>query len=716
MRKGNQRSSASYRPMPNSRRFWLHAEHCYTEEELRFRETVIQTRAHSGIHPDYLSNPSSWFAPSDQALSNQNEHSWFYANAYHPRHVLTRLDFHVQPVDGQRLQWPSIYNLMRQVGNYLLRRNEGLPNEHLNQPMNYVLLDINFMLKGLSQNPNIAQVQGQLALVNRYVRTIESNTSPLIGSDRLFLSDFRDVIDEEIHPQLQQAMDSQQLQEHLKQLSRAVRQVSFERNLVLHFALHKNRVLPHPYEYAAAPPEDLAANPVHAARVCGQQPLDLAPSGIATRQELQPQAELSLDARTLSHCTHFSLVSKEHEITAQYAVAISDLDNLERFQEIISEVVKLLGPAGEVYTVHRFREQMLHLLRQLNHFLEGSSVPIEKIIKENTKAYHKAIQDQQDLSSWQRIFTSDKEELQQYIDNQDTLARFPAGIPELALSRRIAQENTNTIIGRLSQPQTSGSSVNKVVSQVQELTALLGSMDHWINYQHKGLQASAINPRPSKEPDTITVASKQYAILINPTSSTSTALPVQATTANPQVKAPPIQGPTPARSNSAFFQAPPMSPAVFCSPLDVNCQQQCPIEGNIARALLIGAALALPFLALLFLYKRANEKEQSSALQKRTSSKESKAKFKRTLEQVESLIAQIRGYEADSESDWSASYCLYLEDYQRLKSEYLRGHYDLEQIEENLADLQYVFDDVCLQNSEPLLKPDVGFRSVPKPI
>lgn len=130
---------ASYKSTPHQNRFWLSSETCYTEQELAFREWVIKVRANSGIHSDFLNNPSSWFADTNQALININENTWFFANSYKPRQVLSRDDFHVQPIDSQRLHWPMLYELMQEVGDYLLIRNSKLPENHLNQPINYVL-------------------------------------------------------------------------------------------------------------------------------------------------------------------------------------------------------------------------------------------------------------------------------------------------------------------------------------------------------------------------------------------------------------------------------------------------------------------------------------------------------------------------------------------------------------------------------------------------
>lgn len=106
----------SYRAMPDRSRFWVYSEHCYTSDDLDFRDWIIKTRTNSGIHPDYLSTPSSWFTEENQALINVYPNSWLFSAAFKPRHLLTREDFHVQPIDGLRLNWPPLYDLMQKVG------------------------------------------------------------------------------------------------------------------------------------------------------------------------------------------------------------------------------------------------------------------------------------------------------------------------------------------------------------------------------------------------------------------------------------------------------------------------------------------------------------------------------------------------------------------------------------------------------------------------
>lgn len=477
----------SYQPQQHQSRFWVHSESCYTEEELEQRTLILKTRSNSGIHPDYLSNPSSWFADDSQALINVYEHSWFYSNAFRTRHVLTRDDFHVQPIDGQRLQWTTLYDLMQKTGDYLLLRNQALPQTHLNQPMNFFLLDLNHILKGISQNPNIKQTREQLEHVTRYVRTIEKNISPFAGSDRLFLANFRSLIDDEIHPQLTHKIESQLLKDRLGELSKTIEQLSTERNRILHFALNTNQVNPHPYTFAIDKPADLKAYPTQAVKECGK---------ISTAVVENPISVLQLTSEELKDCPNFQLINMQGKVLDHYAKAITDLNELNQFQKVITQTMNLLEQAGEVYTVFQFKEQLSLLLKQIEHFIDESSIHIEEIIHANTLAYHKAIHEEQNLSFLKKWLTSEPKKLNTFIENQDTLAQFPSTTADLTKTNQVLKQQVNYVIGHLNGPKVKNTDFVTLAGQAQELNELMESMHRWITFQYtlKGLE-------PPKEPD-----------------------------------------------------------------------------------------------------------------------------------------------------------------------------------------------------------------------
>ena len=513
---------------------------------------------HSGIDPDYLNNPSSWFAEEEQALVTVYPDSWFYSPAFKTRHIPSLDEFHVQPIDGYRLQWPALYDLMQQVGDYLLLRNEQLPPEHLNQPVNFFLLDVNNILKGISQNANIAQVQKQLELLTRYVRTIEKYISPLIGSDRLFMANVREVIDDEIQPLLSHMIESQLLHERLNELQKIIKQVSTERNRILHYALNVNEVNHHAYDFSVSKRGELSHFPTQAAKECGHSNSELMAKSAPT---------VHLTAGKLKKCPDFELISMNDDVLNHYAKAISDLNELERFQKVITQIMDLLGQAGEVYTIHQFREQMILLLKQIDGFLDESAQHIDAILRANKNAYHQAIDSEQNLSFFKKIFSDEKAKLHTYIKNQDTLAQFPSSSPELDKTNKAFKEHVNQVITHLSQAKMKESSFEAITGQVQELEYLMNSMNQWV-HEIKGL--------PPSPP-----------IQLISTSST------RATT-QPTVIPLGI-----AHNNNMFFTDSPtaVAPTPFCSDEDPLCTPSS-YQNNVAY---LGLFALIP-LAVIFLY------------------------------------------------------------------------------------------------------------------
>ncbi|HHM0577226.1 TPA: Dot/Icm T4SS effector RavR, partial [Legionella pneumophila] len=369
---------------------------------------------------------------------------------------------------------------MQKVGDYLLLRNKELPPEHLNQPMNFVLLDVNNILKGLSQNNNIQQVKEQLESVTRYLRTIEKNISPLIGSDRLFLANFRKTVDTKIHPHLDHMLETQLLRDKLGELSKDIRKLSSERNRILHYALNANSVNPHSYEFELDKISDSASYPTQAAKHCAQKSNELV---------VDPLPILHLTKEQLSDCPHFKLITMKDEILDHYAKAVSDLNELERFQKVIQEIMDLLGQAGEVYTVHQFKHQMQSLLTQIDSFIDASSEHIDEIIDANTQAYHKAIQEEQNLPFWKNWLTNEKEKLKIFIKNQDTLSQFPSSSSDLKKTNKALKTRVNEVVSHLNQPKLKETSFEAIAGQTQALNKLMLSMHDWMKIQHelKGL-------------------------------------------------------------------------------------------------------------------------------------------------------------------------------------------------------------------------------------
>ncbi len=649
---------ASYRPIPHKNRFWLYSENCYTEEDLALREWILKARANSGIDADYLTNPSSWFAEDQQALLNVYENAWFYSNAFKTRHVLSRDDFHVQPIDSQRLQWPGLYDLMQNVGDYLLIRNQDLPPEHLNQPMNYVFLDINFILKGLSQNPNIGQVKEQLEILTRYVRTIEKNISPTVGSDRLFMANFRRIIDDKITPKLTHLIDTQLLKERLGELSKSIKKASTERNRILHFALNINPVNPHPYDFSTPALGDSTAYPTQVAKNCG-----------SSNQEISTELSsiLRLTVEQLKACPNFNLISMDEEILTHYADAVSDLNELDRFQNVISQVMDLLNQAGEVYTVYQFKEQMLTLLNQIEGFIDNSSHHIEAIIHANTQAYHKAIEVEQNLSLWQKWLTTEQEKLKNFIKNQDSLAQFPSTTSDLSKTNNALKGQVIEVSRHLNQPEIKKITFDGLAERAQELNKLMLSMHQWIKIQHeiKGLEA----PQPPK-PLKLLPRSKPRSKTMIPSSSP-----------------PPITFFT---VGSDSFVVTPSPPPALCAANNNECSiKSIQPESTQNGLVYLGLVTLIPIsLIVLYLIMNRNNKTQESVVMG------TREEFEQIKVNFDDLITIIKGMEFAEDRDFSAGYELLISECQELCVKATQhGNYDVQALKELYEELDFFYQE-----------------------
>jgi hypothetical protein len=672
------KNSASYEPIHQQSRFWIHSEACYTEQELNQRSGILKARAQSEIHPDYLTNPSTWFAEDSQALINAYENSWFFSNAFKTRHVLTQDDFHVQPIDSQRLQWPSLYDLMQKTGDYLLVRNQKLSQEHLNQPINFFLLDLNNILKGLSQNPNIKQTQEQLEHLTRYVRTIEKGISPFVSTDRLFLANFRNFIDDEVHPYLVHKIESQLLRDRLGELLKTIKQLSTDRNRILHFALNINPVNPHPYTFAIEQPDNLIAYPTQAVKKCGK---------MGTEMIDNPMSALKLTIEQLRDCPNFQLINMQADILDHYANAISNLNELDQFQHVISQTIDLLGQAGEVFTVHQFKEQLSLLLRQIDFFIDSSSHHINEIISANSEAYHKAIQDKQNLPFLKQWLGSEREKLATFIRNQDTLAQFPSTKADLAKTTQAVQEHVSHVFVHLSKPKIKETDFAALSGQATELNALINSMHHWIKIQYElqGLE-------PPKTPETLKLLPEPQ---LDSQNRRQTAKPESLAF---QLKPRPSSISTPAKSN--FFYAPPSSehsipapPAI--APASENEGGRIIKPQSFVDNFYLGSIALVP-IGILALYLLYNYRNKSEVKTKRASSKE---EFEKMKEQLDDLITEIQRVKDKNNQATTERLEFFMETYDQLNKKALAEHYDIEELKELYDDIDYFYKEYYEEKS-----------------
>ncbi|KTD18699.1 Uncharacterised protein [Legionella lansingensis] len=489
-----------YRPMPSQSRFGLvfgvlHNEACYTPEELEYRARVLRARASSGLDSDLLQTSNSWFSSNqDAAFVNINEQSWFFSAEYQPREGITTEAFHIPLIESQRLHWPELGTMTRVIGDYLLLRNSNLAADHLNQPMNYVLLDVVQMLNRLSKIENPEHVANQLQLLHNYLRAVEIHTSPTIGSDRLFLADCRRTF-ERHQTKIENQIHSRQLKAQIHKVQQQLTQVAELRHTVLHFALIDQPVNAHPYweHFASHQPQlnSKAEFPTLAAKNCATHHADEV-TKIDEKNTEHKLVALELSAKTLDHCQDFKFVDNlPGTVKKAYSDSLVDLQEILRFQGILDQLQQLFDQAGEVFTIIQFREQMLGLLQNIEKFIQDSHQTIVQVLEANANIYHQSIQAKQDLQWWEKLLTDRQKKIDDFINNQDNLARFDVTLPDLHKASKDLFQQVNQAMNYLTQQAGEKKQLELISSTRGLVQQLMNSMHAWIGrqYELKGLSA-----------------------------------------------------------------------------------------------------------------------------------------------------------------------------------------------------------------------------------
>lgn len=488
-----------YQPMPYRARFGVfgslvYQESCYTDQELRLRLQILKARAASGIDPELLKTDNCWFSEaSDHALTNTNANAWILADAYQPIHIINRNDFHIGLFNSQRVNWEGLSTLGRVIGDYLLLRNAALPDQHLNQPMNYLLLDLVRMLKTLA-GENAGYTLEQLKFTGIYLRQVESLLQSETGSDRLFLAETRRTIEMTLIRDIENKLASQRFKSHTEQVQRRLRHIAELRHAVLHFVLTENEVNSHPFlEYFENPDKHPASStkfPTLAAKACviPKDHKQLADSSQS------PPEQYQLILKQLNDCPDFKLIANLPDNIEQiYTQGLTDLQEMIRFNSILDQLSVLLDQAGEVITLIQFREQILTLLQQMERFIQRSHTGIIELIEVNEHRYFQFIQAKQNLHWWEKISGAKQKVIDTFIANQDNLARFKATEADLRQANIEFLQESSLVTNHLQQQASLASQENLVTSARDQIDALMDSIHLWINqrYQSEGLAIEA---------------------------------------------------------------------------------------------------------------------------------------------------------------------------------------------------------------------------------
>lgn len=471
-----------YRPMPAVSRFgiksWLfHDESCYTGEELQLHRQLLQIREKSGIHPDILFTDNNWFNP-DQAFITINPDSWVLPRLLKPGKSITSMDFHIPLLENTRLKWTILSTMMRNIGDYLIIRNQDLPATLLNQPLNYVLLDLVQILKHLADKDNAEFVEQELKQVVRYLRAIEIEISPMAGSDRLFLADSRRKIETEVLPEIQAWLQTQFFKTRLPQIKNHLQDIAEQRHTLLHFSLTKVRANEHPYlEYFINPPEALqkdTAFPTMTAKAC---------ASIKLRQEKAlPALEFAPEA--LRNCPGFKYIEElPNSVIDAYGQALSDIQEILRFQEILDNLIQVIDKTGEIFAIARFREEILLLMQEIEAFIRLSQQAITTIQDTNSILYHQTIHQKKELRTYEKLLTNKESQLDEFIKNQDNLARFPVNPAELTKKEQTLMLHVNQFMLELKERGNALQQLHMLEETRVAAQQLMESMHHWIDDQ-----------------------------------------------------------------------------------------------------------------------------------------------------------------------------------------------------------------------------------------
>nr|HAT8714328.1 hypothetical protein [Legionella jordanis] len=688
----------NYRSMPAQSRFgyvfgFFHDESCYTTDELQFRIKILNLRANSGLDADLLQTDNSWFASDEAAFINVNEHSWVLNAEFRPRHALSRDDFHINLIDSNRLQWPELGTMTRVIGDYLLLRNANLEAQHLNQPMNYVLLDVTQILRRLSMSENADYVKQQLQLLQNYLRAVEIHTSPVKGSDRLFLTDCRQSM-ENHQASIENHIQSRQLKTQIHQIQQELNRIGELRHTILHFALSEQEVNPHPYwEHFASQPQNMASQvefPTLAAKNCAQRNVDELSERAENPAKSSQVIELELSPKTLSDCRDFKFVSNLPEDVQQaYSDSLVDLQEILRFEGIVDQLLQLFDKAGEVFTIVQFREQMQALLLNIEQFIQRSHQNIMHVIEMNAILYQQFIQDKQNLSWWEKLMTQRQHKIDSFINNQDNLARFDVTQSNLLLASKKLFKQIKQVITHLEQQAAESKQLQLMSSTRNLVEQLIDSMHAWMKRQHqlKGL------PLPKKPefrklaaPDEKRECEKKNNSEVIRTSRGDYRMVNKEQTSTANRLTPSFQ------FWSSTYSAPEAqmlcSHESGCPILPEHSSEQSPASNsfnNVSAHLLIGLIILLPvaFLALKGLYAPSPQK---------LIHKGEKSGFKALQVKTADLISVLQNQVNESNDPYAIEVLdALLEDYSALMNERKQGRFPnakLQELYENLINFR----------------------------
>lgn len=462
---------------PYQRRYYfswlLGGEDGYTSEEMQQRSTIRELRLASPLLEEVQDSRFEWFREDKQALINIYEDSWFFRACFKPRETLKSDSFASHLLRHDVVSWPELGKFVLELGDYLIIRNQNLPPEHYNQPMNYVLMDIRSILERLASIKDEQRLLLGLKPLRAYIAGIERLISPASGGDHIFLTDLRSSLyrQEKIFAA---RVSRQSIHRELEKIQHTIQNLAQQLHAMLHFSFARQLVNAHPHieflETDLLKENDLLLHPVSGAEKCIR------------------------DKVALQNCPFLRFPDKDKSLVVEaYQGSIGGLRALLDFSDLLEKALIMTTETGEVFSLFEMHQKCEPILRELGAIANTIVKDAYIVIEQSQEQYRLAVETMQASGRLSRWFGSAVPQAKAIIENQDVLALFKIDMDALSDSNEALQ----TALQRLHQHFTE---LNQERAQelVQQARTSVGdffkSASNWQEKYHVLANAKAIAP------------------------------------------------------------------------------------------------------------------------------------------------------------------------------------------------------------------------------
>lgn len=424
-------------------------EACYTDELHELRHAILKHREAAHFESDLLISEDSWFNKDfETAFTDVNQKSYLLSSRYKPRQKLSLNDFRVKDYRFGIFKWRSLVNVEKDLGDFLLMRNHKIAKhqpEHLNDPMNFFFYDIKRMTRALAhqQNTEIA-LQGINSLLN-YINHVETEL-PYDDQDRVFISQIRNSLTKQVKPQVLSRIENSNLRQHFESLMRKLESVIDTSNGITHFSFQDSEVNSHPLlDSEAIDPAEIARFPTRALIECANKIavdeyalaqiskkhsssiLEISDNPFYEVSNNEYQVKPNVDL--LTHCQDVRLMTGlTEENKADYITAVSNINNLLGFHEVLKQVLNLFDEAGQFHLIQEFNSELTQLITALHIEIEQTQQNIDKIVQGNELIKNEILKKNLEdgslgilakIASSIISFSKEKPNAEQFVKNQD---------------------------------------------------------------------------------------------------------------------------------------------------------------------------------------------------------------------------------------------------------------------------------------------------------